>query len=115
MSLHLLLVANWTISLVYEDNDFRHASIHFFEAIKPFSAPLTGLEETSNISEAKRPGFLLLTTIKLSRSPTFRRSTLNSTRPLFNSNRSKPNLQQQMRSSSRWKLNSPTKSAKSNH
>jgi len=46
MSLHLLLVANWMIFLVYEDNDFRHTSIHFFEAIKPFSVPLTGLEET---------------------------------------------------------------------
>src|SRR5207253_9118655 len=52
--------------------------------------------------------------ISQTRSTTFRRSTLNSTRPLFNSNRSKSNLQQQMLNSSRWKLNSPTKSAKSN-
>src|SRR5438552_14753671 len=63
MSLHLLLVANWMIFLVYEDNDFRHASIHFFEAIKLSQLPSLHQKRRRIFPKFSAPIFLLLTTI----------------------------------------------------
>src|SRR5213080_2603506 len=63
MSLHLLLVANWMIFLVYEDNDFRHASIHFFEAIKLSQLPSLHQKRRRIFPKFSAPSFLLLTTI----------------------------------------------------
>src|SRR6266566_9291577 len=63
MSLHLLLVANWMIFLVYEDNDFRHASIHFFEAIELSQLPSLHQKRRRIFPKFSAPSFLLLTTI----------------------------------------------------
>src|SRR5207302_3636534 len=63
MSLHLLLVANWMIFLVYDDNDFRHASIHFFEAIKLSQLPSLHQKRRRIFPKVSAPSFLPLPTI----------------------------------------------------